>query len=214
MNGNADYFSISKKAKILPLSKHLLYAKLLFRYALLYVFAFILGCILFHSLKIENSQVINSRIYAFFNTDFSGCETLFDKANLLLNISNTDISHLIIIFTAGFTMLVGVMISLLLVFRGFSLGFSISYFTYALQNDLIDLKSPKISIILFSVICAITASIMIHFSVKTTCFCDTFKSFCGVPRRILKSKELYYQFFRFLITLGLILILNLFRCVL
>ncbi len=214
MTENTGYFSISKKRKVKLLTKELVFAKLLFVYAFLYTLAFAVGCFLFHALNAENSKMINARINAYFAVDFLECENMFDRANLLIDISASDISHLIIIFTAGFTMLVGIVISLLLIFRGFSLGFSISYFTYAIQNDALVLENSYLSIIFFSVICALCAAIMINFGVKTTCFSDDFKALGGVPRKIIKSKALYSQLFRFLIAFGAILILNLFRCIL
>ena len=213
MTENTGYFSISKKRRVKLLSPSFVYAKLLLIYAFLYTLAFALGCFIFHALDAENSTTINARINAYFDADLLTSESWIERANLLFDISASDISHLVIIFTAGFTLLVGVIISLLLIFRGFSLGFSISYFAYAIQGGTIVVANPYVAVVLFSLICAFTAAIMIHFSVKTTCFSDDFKALCGIPRRIIKSKALYSQLLRFLIALGAILILNMFRCI-
>jgi len=211
MTENTGFFSIPKKPKVKLLSKEFIYAKLLLIYAFLYTLAFSLGCFLFHALDAENSTAINARLNAFFDVDFSAT-SWFDRANLLIDISSSDISHLIIILTAGFTMFAGIAISMLLIFRGFSFGFSVSYFAFAINNNIVTFENAYTLIIFFSVISAISAAIMIHFGVKTTCFSDEFKALGGIPRKIIKSKALYSHFVRFLIAFGAILILNLLRC--
>lgn len=213
MTENTGYFSIPKKRKVKLISPNFVYAKLLLTYSFLYTFAFAFGCFIFHALDAENSMAINSRINAYFAADWLSADTWLERANLLLEISASDISHLIIIFTAGFTLLVGVVISLLLIFRGFSLGFSISYFAYAIKTNAVVIENPYIAVVLFSLVCALSAAIMIHFGVKTACFSDDFKALGGIPRRIIKSKALYSQLLRFLIALGAVLILNIFRCI-
>ncbi len=214
MTENIGYFSISKRRKVKFISPNFVYAKLLLIYAFLYTLAFASGCFIFHALDAENSIAINSRINAYLSADFLSADSWLERANLLLEISASDVSHLIIIFTAGFTLLVGIIISLLLIFRGFSLGFSISYFTYAIKSGAVVIEKPNIAVVLFSLACAFSAAIMIHFSVKTTCFSDDFKALGGIPRRIIKSRALYSQLLRFLIALGAVLILNMLRCIL
>ncbi len=212
MTKNTGYFSISQKSSVKLLSARFLYAKLLLVYAFIYTLAFAVGCFMFHALDAESSPTINARINAYFDIDFSKCKNLFERANLLLDISASNISQLVIIFTAGFTMLFGIIVSFLLIFRGFSLGFSVSYFTFAIKNQTVILENPQAAIVLFSLISALCAAVMLHFTVKTAFFSDDFKALCGIPRKIIRSKALYAQLLRFLIALGAILLLNLFRC--
>ncbi|MBQ6893312.1 MAG: hypothetical protein IJN48_03815 [Clostridia bacterium] len=213
MTGKSEFFSVSKRHIVKQLSPKLIYTKLLFLYAFIYTLSFFLGCLLFHALKLESERYISDRINEYFSVSFDECETIYDYTDLLLNISNIDISHLLIIFTAGFTMLAGVIVSILFLFRGFSFGFSISYFAFAVNNGILSISYPYASLVIYSVICAVEAVILIHFGVKTTWFSDDFKLLGGRPRVIIKSKALYSQLFRFLIAFGAILILNLIRCV-
>ena len=102
----------------------------------------------------------------------------------------------------------------ILMFRGASFGFSVSYLAYAIKYETTSFERPVSSIILFSVLCATSAAILIHMCVKTAIFTDEFKTLCGRPRLIVRSKAFYMQIFRFFTILGAILILNLIRCVL
>lgn len=214
MTENTNFFEITKKKEKKILSPDFIYAKLVFIMAFAYAFSFAIGCVIFHILDFHNSDTINQRIISYFSVNFSDCKNISDFTNLILKISRIDISHILILFTAGFTMLSTMMVSLLLIFRGFSLGFSIAYFTYAIKNGFVILNYPLAHIVLYSVISAVIAVIMIHLSVKTAVFSDEFKSLCGVPRRIVKSKAVYLQLLRYLIALGAIFILNFIRCVL
>ncbi len=204
---------MTEAAKIKLISPRHVYARLLLIFTCLYTLSFAVGCLSLHLLNYQSSEIINSRIEAYFSADFSACESVFDYSNTLLDISSSDISHLLFIMAAGFTMLATAAISLLLVFRGFALGFSICYFTYAVREGLVTLTYPYAAVIVYSLICAVTAAIMIHISVKTAIFSDEFKSLCGRPKRIIASKAIYLQLLRFLIAFGAILILNLIRCV-
>lgn len=213
MTTNTEFFSVTKKRKVKLLSPEFIYAKLLLVYALFYTVFFVLGCLLFHSLELSDSAFISSRINGYFSIDFAQCENAFDYANTLLDISNTDISHLLIIFTAGFTMLVGVIVSVIFIVRGFSLGFSLSYIAYAVNSGSLGIEHPYAAVVIYSMLSASLAAVLIHFGVKTACFSDDFKTLCGRPRMIIKSKALYLQILRFLIAFGAVLILNLIRCV-
>lgn len=209
---NTSFFSVQKKRAVKFLSPSFIYVKLLIIFALLYALSFALGCFSFHLLDIKSSEMINSRIDGYFSVSFSNCNNAFAIAAKIINISKSDISHLLIIFTAGFTMLASVAVALLLAYRGFALGFSISYFTYAIKNNLLDIGTSHAPIIFYSILSAVIAVIMIHTGVKTTLFADEFKSLGGVPRKIIKSRAVYLQLLRFLIALGGIFILNSIRC--
>lgn len=213
MTHNTEFFSVTKKRKVKLLSPEFIYAKLLLIYALLYTLSFVLGCLLFHSLELNDGEFISERVERYFSVDFSKCQSSYDYANTLVDISSTDISHLLIIFTAGFTMLAGLVVSVIFVVRGFSLGFSLSYIAYAVNCGSLDVEHPHAAVVIYSLICAALAVVLIHFGVKTACFCDDFKNLCGRPRMIIKSKALYLQLLRFLIAFGAVLILNLIRCV-
>lgn len=213
MTGNTGYFKVSDKPKIKLRTPYFIYARTLLIYAFLYTLAFTLGCLLFHFLENKESAAINARILSYFSADFSNCNDIFAYTNQLLALSRQDLSNIFIIFTAGFTMMAGIIVSALLLFRGFSMGFSISYLAYAIRSGAIRLEHPIASMILFSALCAVGAAIMIHMSVKTTVFADEFKALGGRPRKIIRSKALYMHIFRFLIAFGAVLILNLIRCV-
>ncbi len=214
MTGNTEFFNISGKPKIRLRTPQFVYARTMLIYTFLYTIAFVLGCLLLHCIEDKESSVFNARILAYFSADFSSCDNIFSYTEHLLALSRQDLANIFIIFTAGFTMLAGLIVSALLLFRGFSMGFSISYLAYAIQSDRIHLDRPIASVVLFSVLCAFGAAIMIHTSVKTTVFADEFKALGGRPRKIIRSKALYMQIFRFLIAFGAILILNLIRCAL
>ncbi len=212
MTGKTEFFSIRKKPKVKLLSPQFIYAKLLAIYSFVYTIAFVIGCFLFHSLNIEPEHLANSKISGYFSASLAECNGIYDYIDLLLKVSAADISHLIIIFSAGFTMLTGLLVSAVYIFRGFSFGFSISYLTFALQNGFIDIKHPYTVIAIYSVLYAVIAVLLIHFGVKTACFSDEFKALCGRPSMIIKSKAVYLHFLRFLIAFGAILLINLTRC--
>lgn len=214
MTGNTEFFNVSGKPKIKLRTPQFIYARSLLLYTFFYTIAFAFGCLLFHFLETKESATIDARILSYFSADFADCDDIFEYTGRLLTLSKQDLSNIFIIFTAGFTMLAGVIVSALLLFRGFSMGFSISYLAYTIRCSSISLERPIASVILFSVLCAIGAALMIHMSVKTTIFADDFKALGGRPRKIIRSKALYMQIFRFLIAFGAILILNLIRCVL
>ena len=213
MAETSDYFSVSEKRKVKLLSQSTIFAKLLLGYVALYVLSFALGGLVFYLLDAKNSLVLNARIISYFNTEFLVTDSIFDKINLLVDISGTDITYLILLFIAGFTMLTGVIVSLSLVFRGFCFGFSVSYFIFAIKCNYLLLPNNNLSFIVFSFVGALSTSIMIYFSVKTTCFSYDFRALDGITRKIIKSKALYAQLYRFLIAFGALLILNLIRCI-
>ncbi len=214
MNESTGFFSISHGSKIKLRTPKFIYARLLFIYALLYTLSFIGGCLLFHFIDMPESEKFNAHILSYFSVDFSNCNDLFDYASLILSMSKSDIYHLLIIFSAGFTMLSGLIIASLVIFRGFSLGFSLSYLVLALRQGYTTLEHPIASLIIYSVTCAVIAAIILNFSVKSAFFCDEFKALCGSPRKIIRSKALYAHISRFLIAFGAFLILNLLRCLL
>ena len=214
MTGNTGFFKVVGGPKIKLRTPQFIYAKMLFVYTLLYVLFFAFGCFVYHALPIPTGVSFNERITTYFSVGFSDCDGLLEGTRRLLAYSRQDISNAVIVFTAGFTMLSGLIISGMLAFRGFSMGFSVSYLVYAVRESAVDLAHPYTSVILFSILAAAHAAILIHIGVKTTVFSDEFKALGGRPRKIICSKALYMQIFRFLIALGAVLILNLIRCVL
>ena len=214
MTDNREYFRLSSGKKIKLLTPRYVYARLLFIYSLLYTLAFVCGCILFHALNLTQSDVWDTNILSYFSVDFSKCADVFDFAELVISISQSDIGQLLIVFCAGFTMLSGLIVCSTLIYKGFSLGFSLSYLVFALQEKHITLEHPIATIIIFSLTSAIIASILIVFSAKSVIFCDDFKSLCKNTRKIICSKAVYSHFCTFLIALGAILILNIIRSIL
>lgn len=212
MTKNAETFS-TKIPEVKLLSPKIIYAKILLIYTVLYTLAFFLGCFVFHSLDLKSGQYVSEILTKDFSNSILNCKNMFELSSLVLNISRTDISHLVIIFMSGFTMLTGIISSSVFVFRGFSFGFSVSYLASAVALGELQGNNLFLEIFVFSAICALNTAILLHFGVKTNCFCDDFKALCGRPKLIIKSKAFYRQITRFLITFGAILILNLIRCV-
>ena len=213
MTKNTD--TISKaRPKIKLLTPKIIYAKILFTYTALYTLAFFVGCIFFHSLELTSGQYVSEILANNFLNSFSDCKNIFEIAFLMLEMSKADITHLAIIFMSGFTMITGLIGTAVFAFRGFSLGFSVSYLASAVTLGELQSDRTCFSVFVFSVICAMSTVVLIHFAVKTSCFCDEFKTLCGRLKLIIRSKALYKQIFRFLIAFGAILILNLIRCVL
>ncbi len=211
MDESTEFFSVKKIKLRTP---QFIYARTLLIFTFIYTVCFIGGCLLFHFSGMQSNDGFNVRILSYFATDFSGCEDIFDYSSKLLSISKSDVCHLLIIFSAGFTMLCGAVVSSLLAYRGFSLGFSLSYLVRALQNGDISLENSALKIIVFATVSAITASILLIFSVKTVFFCDDFKALCGIPRKIILSKALYAHVARFMTAFGAFLLINLLRCLL
>lgn len=207
-------FNSDTKPKIKLLTPKLIYAKILFVYTIIYTLSFMIGCFVFHSLDLKSGQYVSDILASNFSNSISGCENIFDIASLVLDISKTDISHLVIVFMSGFTMITGLVGFAIFVFRGFSFGFSVSYLASAVALGELQGQNLYFSIAFFSFVCALCTVVLLHFAVKTSSFCDEFKSLCGRPKLIIKSKALYIQIFRFLIAFGAILILNLIRCLL
>ena len=213
MSETIGTFKIAGHPRIRLRTPRMVYARLLLRDALLYTVAFAIGCFLFHMLTFQESTLFNERIRAYFSADFTGCDSLFSYADRLLTYSKQDLSDLFLLFTVGFTMFAGLATAAILMFRGFSLGFSISYLAFLLKSEAVSPSVTYTDIALFSALSAVCAALMIHFSVKTVLFSDAFKALCGRPSRILRSGDFYAQIFRFLVAFGAILILNLIRCV-
>lgn len=214
MTENTSFFAVNNKHKIKLRTPGYIYARLLLIYTVIYTLAFAGGCFLFHFLDLPESRSLNSRILSYFSVNFSNCNDIFDASALVLSVSKSDIYHLLLVFSAGFTMLSGLIISSLLIFRGFSLGFSLCYLICALREHYVALEHPTAALILYSITCAIISALLLHSSVKSAQFCDEFKALCGNPRKIIRSKALYSHIFLFLIVFGAFLILNLIRCIL
>jgi len=211
MTENTGFFSISsEKPKVKLRAPQYIYVRMLLFYTLLYAVAFFLGCLLFHFLNVKESQMMNAHIIAYFSKS-ADYTSVFDFAKQTVFFCREDLSHLLLIFIAGFTMLAGLTVSAILIFRGFSLGFSVSYLAYAVRGDMILIDHPTAAVVLYSLLCAFTAAIMLHSAVKAVMFSDDFKALCGRPSRIIRSKALYLHIFRLLIGEGAILILNLIR---
>ena len=210
MTDKTNFFSIDKP-KVRLSTPEYIYAKLVLIYAAIYVVAFAAGCLMLHFLDLPRSQSIDLRILNYFSIDFSGCNNIFDAALLIFSICKTDLYHLALIFCAGFTMLSGLILSSLLIFRAFSLGFSLCYLSFALREGYVNVEHPAALLVLYSILCAISTVILLHCSVKSAIFCDEFKALCGQPRKIIRSKSLYAHIYRFLISVGALMIINLIR---
>lgn len=213
MTENVGSFKIPKKKRIRLITPRYIYVKFTLIYTLFYVLAFALGCLLFHLTDGRESALFNRRITDYFSASLDGCGDAFAFSKRLLSVSMQDVTRLALIFTAGFTVFVSLAVTGLLIFRGLSFGFSVSYLAYAIRAESVVLARPVASLTFFSLLGAMTAAVMIHLAVKTTMFSDEFKALCGRPRLILHSRALYMQMLRFLVALGAILFINLIRCV-
>lgn len=207
MTENKGYYKVGSE-RIKLRTPQYIYIRLLLLYTFLYTLAFAMGCLLFHFLKINEGQTFS----ALFPNDLAGCTDIFSFCKHILAISRKDLSDLFVVFTAGFTMLAGFIASGVLLYRGFSLGFTVSTLVYALRANTLGIAHPVLAAILFSSLSALGAVILLHLSVRSTLFSDDFKALCGRPGRIIRSGLLYAHIFRFLIAFGAFLLLNLIRC--
>lgn len=214
MTDSTGFFTVSvRKPKIRFLEPNLIYARLLLWYTFAYTVAFGGGCLMFHWLNVKESQTFNIRIESYFSKSIFSADNVYDFLEAFVSTCQKDLSHIVLLFAAGFTLFAGLAVFTLLSFRGFALGFSASYFVYAIRTQCISLAHPKLSLCIYSVICATVAAVMLHSAVKSVMFSDAFKALGGRPRKILCSKELYRHVFRLLIGLGATLLLNFIRYV-
>lgn len=210
MTENTGYFKV-KSPRVRLRTPQYIYVRLLLLYTCVYTFAFFAGCLLFHVLKVNESQIAFSN-FEFLNTEFGEFNDLFSFSERILAISKRDLTDTFVIFAAGFTMLAGLAISFTLLLRGFSLGFTVNCLAFMTRSDPIRFAHPVLSVTLFSVLSAVGAAILLHLAVKSVLFSDDFKALCGRPSKIIRSKALYAHVFRFLVAFGAFLILNLIRC--
>lgn len=194
-------------------AKGYIYTKLLFRYAAVYVVGFVVGLAAYYLFDFPFSEKVNAYIYGHFDNLFRDCRLPIEYLRVLLECSTTDIKHIFFIFTAGFTMFASIAMLCVILYRGISLGFSVGYLITVLQNGMITFNSPEIAFAIFLIANAFIASAMIVLCTKTALFSDEFRRMGGRKRVIFRSRVLYNQIFRLLMILGLILMINLLRCV-
>ncbi|NLK39990.1 MAG: hypothetical protein GX303_07125 [Clostridiales bacterium] len=190
-----------------------IYSKLLFRYALIYVIGFGIGLAAYYLFDFPFSDKINAYIYGHFDNLFKNCKNPFDYLRVLIDCSNVDIKHLFFIFTAGFTLFAGIAMLCVILYRGISLGFSVGYLITVLKNGMITFNSIEVAFAVFLCANAFIASAMIVMCTKSTVFSDEFRRMGGRKRVIFRSRVLYNQIFRLLMILGIILLINLLRCI-
>lgn len=214
MTKQTDTFRIPRQKRVKLVTPRSVYAKYTLIYALCYTAAFAVGCLLFHVTGGAENAQFDRRIAGWFSVSLSDCADAFDFAKRLLSFGAQDLMRLALIFTAGFTVFVSFAVAGILLFRGLSFGFAVSYLASLIRRDAFTLPRPIASLVLFSLFGALTAALMIHLSVRTTMFSDEFKALCGRPRLILRSRALYTQILRFTVAVGAILLLTMLRCAL
>lgn len=214
MTKQTDTFRIPRKKRVRLITPRGVYAKYILIYTLCYTAAFAVGCLLFHLTGGAENAQFDRRIAGFFSASLAGTADAFDFAKRLLSFAAQDLTRLGLIFMAGFTVFVSFAVAGILIFRGLSFGFAVSYLASLVRRDALALPRPVASLMLFSLLGALTAAMMIHLSVRTTMFSDEFKALCGRPRLILRSGALYAQLLRFTVAFGSILLLTMLRCAL
>lgn len=214
MTKQTDTFRIPKKKRVKLITPRSVYTKFTLIFTFCYTAAFAVGCLLFHLTGGAANAQFDRRIAGYFAGSLADCTDAFAFARRLLSLSAEDLTRLGFLFMAGFTVFVAFAEAGILLFRGLSFGFSVSYLASMLRREAFPLSNPTLSLILFSLSGALCTALMIHLSAQTVLFSDAFKALCGRPRLILRSRALYAQLFRFTVAFGAILLLTLLRCAL
>ena len=210
MNENTEYFKV-KSPKIKLRTPQYTYVRLLLIYTCIYIAAFLLGCLLFHSAKINEGQKSIVDI-SYFIPQFPAFDNVFSFAAQSVALAQRDLTDALVLSLAGFTLLAGVTIFCTLALRGFSFGFAINCFAYTLRADTTVAEHPVLSVFLFSCLSAGSTAILLHQAAKSAIFTDDFKALGGRPRKIIRSKALYAHVFRFFVAAGVLLCISLLRC--
>ncbi len=181
--------------------------RLLIRYAITFVIAFLIGLIGYYAVKIPFSDGLNAYISSHFSRTFDFGQSISYNTTSLVLASYTDMKTLCLLFVAGFTMFSSIAIYWLLSAQAVSLGFSSLYLVNAMSvGQLSQVHFFDLVVFLFS--SAALSSLMIVFSSKTRIFNDDFRGLGNRKKLIIRSKPLYRQIFTLITLCGAVIFIN------
>lgn len=176
-----------------------------FRFTLLYSFAFAIGMAVWYAWKPDINAALTAAIADHLHTSPTG-SGFMSWLSCVTNAASPHLRHIMFAFAAGFTMLAPAVLGCLLAYRGFSMGFSVGYLlsSFAAGTPLYS----RFSFCLYLGISALLAAALICFCAGSSVFSEEFRriSRCG---RAIFSPVLWRQIAAFLCTLGFAVILAL-----
>ena len=186
-------------------------ARVAFRFLLLFGIGILLGGELFRSEYIDRSLLDASFIEKHFESIFVGCETFFDKMLTSLVLSKAEISYLILIFISGFTYFCFIASGLMILVRGFLIGFSTSYlvYLYRLYFEAVE-RYEVVGFVAYQIVSSI---ILICLSVSAYIFSFDFRDKRN-NFALLRSPIIFGYVFAFIIMLGGLLMNSFLYCLL
>lgn len=187
------------------------YPNLIFKNTLIYSLAFAAGMALWYIADFSVGRSVKEAIASRFSGVFSECSSIKDFFEILLRCCSSDVRHITLAFMAGFTMLAGMALACLLIFRGAALGFSTAYLLCAIREGSAPLSELRLCIYL--ALSALVAAAVICFCSHCAIFSDEFRALGGRRSLILHSPVLWRQIFAFLLTLGFAVFLGLLNCI-
>ena len=187
------------------------YPNLIFKNTLIYSLSFAAGMALWYIADFSVSRGVKEAIASRFSGVFSECESVKDFFGILLRCCASDVRQITLAFMAGFTMLAGIALATLLIFRGVALGFSTAYLLCAIRDGSAPLSELRLCIYL--ALSALIAAVVICFCSHCAIFSDEFRALGGRRSLILHSPVLWRQLFAFLLTLGFSVFLGLLNCI-
>ena len=199
---NEDKNQIDTGKRILNLSE-----RLLIRYAITFISAFVIGLIGYYAVKIPYSDKLNAYITSHFSRTFDFGESISHNTTALTLASYSDMKTLCLVFVAGFTMFSSIAIYWLLFSQAVSLGFSSLYLVNAMSMGQLS-RVHFIDLVVFLFSSAAISSLMIVFSSKTRIFNDVFRGLGNRRKLIIRSKPLYRQILTLLTLCGAVIFIN------
>lgn len=184
------------------------------QYLLLYLLAFIFGIVLCSLLDTASLPAIGRYTDAHFADPFAGCTGLLDGSTVVIDCAGGDIRAMLLILTASFTMFCPLALSLLTIWRGFSLGFTAAYLCTALADGLITLPHSAAAFVGFLGANVFVAAAFVYLSAQAVLFSHQYREICGRPRKILRSPFVWHYLFGYLTMFGFVLIVHLLYCLL
>ena len=154
------------------------------------------------------SDAMKIQISSHFTEIFDGCRNPTDYFAVIISSSSADFRYLILIFAAGFTYFCKYATAAMIGIRAFTLGYSLEFLASAIDRDIIHLRLPALSFVLFLISEIILLALIIYLSVKATFFGDDFRRLRGRRSLILRSPVIYKYIFLFLTAIGLVIIIN------
>ena len=170
--------------------------------------AFVLGLLFCRPTRDSVSEDIKKQVAEHFLNIFHGCKRPTDYCTVIISCAAPDIRYLVLIFTAGFTYFCKYATGIIIGVRAFTVGYSIDFLFYSLDQKTIDLPHPGLSVAIFFACEGLISLLFVYISVKSVFFGDDFRRLRGRRSLILKSPVIYRQIFLLLTAIGFTIIVN------